>query len=78
MGHTNTGTWLTRAKDELRELSTKIRKLKIFLDEIDLGNMDIDDVQYELLRAQLYAMNTYHRILQLRVYTNNGKDSDAT
>lgn len=59
-------TFLDRLRKEQEELSTKIEKLKAFLDTEKFYE-NIDEIQQTLLRIQYSAMLTYHLCLVERL-----------
>lgn len=57
-----------RAIDEYNELSARMQKLREFIKKVDDGIVDMDEVKdFNLLKAQLNAMETYQTILHERI-----------
>lgn len=56
-----------RVELELRELREKILKLENFIALYNPVNSTVSEIQYGLLRAQLYTMRAYAIILESRL-----------
>ena len=57
-----------RAIDEYNELTARMQKLREFIKRVEDGVVDMDEVKdFNLLKAQLSAMETYQTILYERI-----------
>jgi len=70
MGKTENEGWLSRARDEQKQLSKMIAKLDCWLLGVsgEVGRIDLDD-----LREQQRAMTHYHEVLSRRITKADGQ-----
>lgn len=59
--------WRSRVEVEYEELSAKLDKLEVFLDEVEGGTKTVDPITRTLLISQHGIMTAYKGILAIRL-----------